>query len=151
MPQSLTRILLHVVFSTKNRGEYLDTPDIRQGMCAYLAGILNSMGCTAIIVNACADHVHCLCLLSKRLTVADMLETVKKQSSRWVKTKGTSYAKFYGQRGYGAFSVSESNLAAVQTYIETQEQHHRRISFQDELRELFRRHNVRYDERYVWD
>ena len=151
MPQSLANLIVHLVFSTKNRHGFLATPEIRQEMSSYLAGMLRELKCPAIVVNAVRDHVHLLFRQSKTLTIANIVEGVKTSSSSWAKTKGEQYSDFYWQNGYGAFSVSQSNTEDVQRYILGQEEHHKRVSFQDEFRRLLERHGVEYDERYVWD
>jgi putative transposase len=151
MPQSLAKVLLHIVFSTKNRTPLLRDPSIRAELHAYMAGVLQSIDCPAIIVGGVEDHVHILCLLSRTRTIAQLIEEAKTATSKWVKTKGVAYQDFHWQSGYGAFSVSESKMHDVRRYIEKQEEHHHKMTFQDEFRELCRRHNVAIDERYVWD
>jgi REP element-mobilizing transposase RayT len=150
MPQSLARNLIHLIFSTKNRFPYL-SPSIRPELNAYLAGILRQWDSPAVAVGSVEDHVHALFLLSKNQALCKIVEEVKRGSSKWIKTKAPSLAGFYWQNGYGAFSVSQSNLLRVRRYIDNQEEHHRRISFQDEFLEFLKRHGVEYDERYVWD
>ncbi|MFL5328331.1 MAG: IS200/IS605 family transposase [Gemmataceae bacterium] len=148
MPQSLARIVVHLVFSTKNREPYLTT-DLRTQMFKYLAGTLNGIECPTIAVDGVADHVHALFVLGRTWSPSNVVEELKKESSKWAKQN--VHPHFYWQNGYAAFSVSPSNVAQVRTYIETQEEHHRRMTFQDELRELLRRHEMEWDERYVWD
>jgi REP element-mobilizing transposase RayT len=97
------------------------------------------------------DHVHVLCSLSKNWSVARLLQKVKEDSSKWIKTKGAAFRGFYWQGGYGAFSIGESGVAALKRYIARQKEHHRRVSFQDEMRAFFRKYGIAYDERYVWD
>ena len=148
MPQSLSRILVHLVFSTKNR-EPLLVPEFRPRAFEYLGGALNNIHCPVIKVGGVADHVHMLFVLGRSMSVSEVVEEVKKQSSKWAKEHlGPG---FYWQNGYGAFSVSASNVEAVKAYIENQEHHHRAQTFQDEFRELLRRHEIEWDERYVWD
>ena len=151
MPQSLAKVLLHTVFSTKNRTPFLRDKNLRSDMRAYLAAVLNSIDCPAIAVGGVEDHVHILSLLSRTRSIAQMLEEIKTATSKWIKTKDSSCADFHWQNGYGVFSVSESKVADVRSYIERQEEHHRTMSFQDEFRELCRRHGIPIDERYVWD
>jgi putative transposase len=150
MSQSLAQNLLHLVFSTKHRAPLL-TAAIRLEMNAYLAGILRSWESPAILVNSVEDHVHLLFALSKNHALKTVVEEVKKGSSKWVKTKGSLFANFHWQAGYGAFSVSQSNAPAVRHYIANQEEHHRKMTFQDELRILLQKHGIEYDERYLWD
>lgn len=151
MPQSLARVLVHILFSTKNREPLLTTPELRGAMNAYMVGVLGKQGCPSLIVNCVADHMHVLCALSRTLSIADLLEEMKKSTSRWAKTHDPSLHAFRWQAGYGSFSVSESNAPQVKRYIERQEEHHRKVSFQDEYRQFLKLHNIDYDERYVWD
>ena len=150
MPQSLARILVHLIFSTKDRAPIL-TPAIRAEMHPYLAVVLRENDCPSLRVGGVEDHVHLFLGLSRTLTVAKVVETVKTSSSKWIKTKGPEFAPFHWQAGYGAFSVSQSDADAVVRYIESQEEHHRRTTFQDEYRKFLERYQVAYDERYVWD
>ena len=151
MPQSLARIVLHLVFSTKNRVPILKDPELRARLYAYMAGVLQNIGCEPILINGVEDHVHILCNFSRTLTVAEVLEEVKRNPSKWMKEQGTAYRDFYWQSGYGVFSVSQSKLAQVREYIARQEEHHRKVTFQDEYRALCQKHGVDVDERYVWD
>jgi REP element-mobilizing transposase RayT len=151
MPQSLANVLLHVVFSTKNRAPFLKSPDLRSELHAYLVGTLKPIECPSLIVRSVEDHLHCLLQLSRTVTIAKLVETMKVESSSWLKRQEASLLDFHWQSGYGAFSVSQSNVEAVKSCIANQEDHHRRISFQDEFRALLRRHEREFDERYVWD
>ena len=151
MAQSLANILLHVVFSTKNRAPYLDPPAVREGMSGYLVGTLRNIGCPSLATHCVADHVHVLCQLSRTLTVAKLVEEIKTSSSKWIKQEHPRLTEFHWQAGYGAFSVSQSNAEQVRQYIANQESHHRQRTFQDEFRELLRRHELEWDERSVWD
>jgi putative transposase len=148
MPKSLSRIIVHLVFSTKNREPFITDP-YREETFKYLGGALNDLQCPNIWTGGVADHVHSLFVLSRTLSVSNVVEELKKESSKWAKK--TIHPAFYWQNGYGAFSVSASNVDQVKKYIENQEQHHRTVSFQDEFRELLRRHEIEWDERYVWD
>jgi REP element-mobilizing transposase RayT len=148
MPQSLARILVHLVFSTKNREPFI-TNDHCEGTFEYLGGTLNGIECLPICIGGVADHVHLLFVLSRTMSISKVVEELKKESSKWGKEK--IHQSFYWQNGYSAFSVSPSNVEQVKKYIENQEQHHQTVSFQDEFRELLRRHEIEWDERYVWD
>ncbi len=150
MPQSLSRLIVHVVFSAKARTPILHK-SIRGELYAYLAGVSQNLKCPAIKIGGTADHVHVLCLLSKNLSLAKLVEELKTGSSKWLKAKGPEFQSFHWQSGYGGFSVGESGLEAVSRYIERQEEHHRKISFQDEYRKLLEKYRVPYDERFVWD
>jgi REP element-mobilizing transposase RayT len=156
MPQSLSRILVHMTFSTKDRVRAIAYPDLRQSLNAYVGGILRNMKCPSIIVGSVTDHMHVLYVQTRTDTTSDVAESVKKESSRWIKeqksdVKDPYLTKFAWQSGYAAFSVSESNADAVKAYIERQEEHHKRMTFQEEYRGFLQRHGVDFDERYVWD
>lgn len=151
MPQSLAKILLHGVFSTKERRPYLRDPVLRAEAHAYLGGILNRLDCKPIVVGGVEDHVHFLCHLSRTRDPAEMVKELKRSSSAWIKTKRASLKAFSWQAGYGLFSIGNSQVAAVRKYIASQEEHHRRVSFQDEFRALLARYEIEFDERYVWD
>lgn len=150
MAQSLAKILVHIVVSTKGHRPFLDA-NIRSELYAYLAGIFNAKDSHAIKIGGVENHIHIFCTLPKCVSLADMIEEFKKSSSKWVKTKGQQYESFYWQNGYGAFSVSQSDADRVIKYIETQEEHHRKTSFEEEFRAFLKKYQVRYDERYVWD
>jgi putative transposase len=151
MPQSLARVVLHVVFSTKNRMPFLKAPELRARLHAYMAGILQNLGCEPILINGVEDHVHILCNQSRTVTIAELVEEAKKSPSKWMKEQGPAFSDFYWQAGYGAFSVSQSKVEQVRAYVAEQEEHHRKVSFQDEFRALCQRHGLEIDERYVWD
>ena len=148
MPQSLGKILVHVIFSTKNR-EPTILPQVRSELHAYVTGILKNVQCPSIQTGGTADHPHTLLLLARTRTIADVIEEMKKSSSAWMKQQGLR--SFFWQAGYGAFSIGASQAAAVTRYIARQDEHHRRLSFQDEFRRFLERYGVAYDERYVWD
>ena len=150
MSQSLAKILTHIIFSTKHR-RALIAPSVQEELKAYLIGALKNLDSPSLETNCAPDHVHILCCMSKNLALTMLLEQIKKSSSKWIKTKGPAFTEFYWQTGYGAFSVSESNVDAVRDYIKRQEEHHRRMTFQEEFRQFLERHKVDYDERYVWD
>jgi putative transposase len=151
MPQSLARVVLHIVFSTKNRIPFLKDAELRSRLHGYLAGVLQNVHCEPILVNGVEDHVHILCNLSRTNTIARLVEEAKKSSSKWMKEQGPAGRDFFWQAGYGAFSVSQSNVEKVREYVANQAEHHRKVSFQDELRMLCRKHGIEIDERYVWD
>jgi REP element-mobilizing transposase RayT len=151
MPQSLARVVIHLVFSTKLRTPWLKDKAIRSELYAYVATVLQNMDCPPILINGVEDHVHILTNLSRKLAIAEVVEKVKTSTSAWIKRKGASYHDFYWQAGYGVFSVSESKVDDVRAYVANQEEHHRRQSFQDEYRALCRKHSLEVDERYVWD
>jgi putative transposase len=150
MPQSLSRVILHIIFSTKDREPWLGL-DIRPRMHAYLATVCRDLGAEVVRVGGVADHVHIVTTLPRTVSQAQLIEQIKKVSSKWIKKLDARYRGFFWQRGYGAFSVSPSQLDAVLQYVDTQQEHHRTRTFQDEYRELLRRHGIDFDERYVWD
>lgn len=148
MPQSLANILIHVIWSTKERRPLI-ADDVRPGLHGYMAGILKNIESPALVINSVADHVHVLCQLSKNLAACKLVEEVKKSSSKWMKEQGVS--DFSWQNGYGVFSVSQSNVDGVRKYIEGQAAHHKKRDFKAEFREFCERYSVAIDERYVWD
>jgi len=150
MSQSLCRTLVHLVFSTKNRTPLL-LPQIHEPLRAYVGGILRNQESPVITVGAVADHVHILFSQSKNHTLADLVEEVKSSSSKWIKTQGAEFAGFHWQSGYGAFSVSASRVSAVRRYVQDQETHHHKATFQEEFRRFLKEYGIEYDERYVWD
>ncbi len=151
MPQSLSQIYIHLVFSTKNHEPFLDAT-IQPELYAYTAKILyDECSSPAKIIGGGEDHVHVLLNLSRTCTVAHLVEMVKKRSSKWIKTKGDKYREFQWQTGYGVFSVSASAVETVTQYIANQKEHHRKSSFKDEFREFLNKHGIEYDEKYVWD
>ena len=150
MPQSLSKVILHTIFSTKNRESWLES-HVRPRVLAYPATICRDLGAELVHVGGVADHVHIVTTLPRTLSQADLVERIKKVSSKWIKTLDARYRGFFWQRGYGAFSVSPSQLEALLQYIEAQQEHHRTRTFQEEYRELLHRHGVDFDERYVWD
>jgi putative transposase len=149
MPQSLANLLTHLIFSTKNRAPLLADKDLRQRTHAYLAAALKDLQCPVLIIGGVADHVHILCQLAKTQSISSVMEHLKVSSSKWLKTQAIK--GFGWQRGYGAFSVSQSHVSLVIRYIENQEEHHRTITFEEEFRSFLKRYRVAFDERYVWD
>ena len=150
MPQSLSLVIVHVIFSTKERHPFLD-PDTRPKLHAYLATVARNAGCEAYRVGGVADHVHLAIRLSRTITIADLVETLKTSSSKWVKTQSAEMAGFSWQRGYGCFSAGPTDLEALCAYIDNQEEHHKTRTFQDEFRMFLKKYGVEYDEAYVWD
>jgi REP element-mobilizing transposase RayT len=151
MPQSLAKILVHTVFSTKDRRPYLRDKALREEMHRYLGGILSNLNCQPIIVGGVEDHVHLLSALARTCSAAEMVKELKRSSSLWIKKKSASLQDFNWQSGYGIFSIGFSQIPTVKNYIGSQEEHHRRITFQDEFRALLERYGIDYDDRYVWD
>ena len=150
MPQSLSAVYIHLIFSTKNRGPFLRDENLRALLHAELGSISKKLGCQPIITGGVEDHAHQLARFGRIITQAEWVKELKRVSNLWLKEE-YQMRDFEWQGGYADFSVSESNLEQVKRYIVNQEEHHRKINFQDELRELFRRHQIEWDERYVWD
>ena len=139
------------MFSTKERRPFLQDKIIREELHLYLGGILANLECQPIIVGGVADHVHLLCALSRTCDPAGMIKEVKRGSSSWLKTKSPDLADFAWQNGYGMFSIGFSQIKSARDYIARQETHHRKISFQDEFRQLLRRYEIEFEEKHVWD
>jgi REP element-mobilizing transposase RayT len=150
MPQSLARLHIHLVFSTKNREPLIADP-VRDSLHRYMASVLQNLGCAPVLINSVEDHAHLLFDLARTISISQAVEDVKKSSSKWIKTQGQEFAGFAWQAGYGAFAVSESNVETVRAYIANQREHHWTKTFQEEYRAFLERHNVAFDERYVWD
>lgn len=149
MPQSLVKILVHIVFSTKNRHSMIGS-EFERGLYGYITGIIKNQGCKLIARNGTEDHIHLLVSLGRTTDIASLIGAIKRDSTKWMKGE-CGLKRFAWQKGYGAFSVSQSQVDAVIKYIANQKEHHKKQSFQDEFRTLLNRHGVEFDERYVWD
>ena len=150
MAQSLSKVYVHITFSTKNRYPFIDD-SLKPELWPYLGGICKAMGCTPVCIGGHNDHVHICCLLSKQITQAKLLEEVKTASSKWIKTKGKPYETFYWQNGYGIFSVNPAEVETVVKYMDNQEYHHKKRTFQEEFIAFLKKYNTTYDERYLWN
>jgi REP-associated tyrosine transposase len=150
MPQSLVKILVHIVFSTKNRADLI-TQEIENDLFAYMHGIVEKNHSRLILANGTANHVHLLISLGKKVYISELVGDIKRDSSKWVKTKDARFRDFHWQEGYGAFSIGQSQVEAVTNYIRNQKEHHRRNDFSNEFRSILKKYEVAYDERYVWD
>jgi REP element-mobilizing transposase RayT len=150
MSQSLVKNYIHIVFSTKHRAPII-VPPYEQELHSYLGGICKNLECQPIKIGGYTDHIHILCMLSKKIALMKLLEEVKSHSSKWMKTKDESLSNFYWQDGYGAFSVNPSEIDKVIAYISNQHEHHKKKTFQNEYRAFLKKYKVEYDERYVWD
>ena len=142
MAQSLARLWTHLIFSTKNRLPFLRDKKLRIDTHAYLAKMLREQDCETLIVNGVEDHVHALFALSRTHSIASVVKEIKRTSTGFAKELSPSLAKFHWQRGYGAFSVSQSSLDEVIRYIVNQEEHHKRITFQDEYRAFLKVYGI---------
>lgn len=150
MAQSLSNVLLHIVFSTKNREPWIDE-SIETELFPYLATICRDHKSPSHKIGGAGDHIHIACSLSRTMTIANLVQELKQSSSKWMKSKGDQYREFSWQNGYGAFSIGQSQLDDLSRYIANQRAHHAKESFQDELRKLLNLYGVEFDERYVWD
>lgn len=150
MAQSLSNVLLHIVFSTKNRRPWINA-ELDEELAKYIAGICREVGCPSHKIGGTDDHLHIACSLSRTMAISKLLEEIKSSSSKWIKSKGERYAGFAWQNGYGAFSIGQSQLDDLRQYISNQRAHHQKMSFQDEFRQLLAKYQVSFDERYVWD
>jgi REP element-mobilizing transposase RayT len=150
VPQSFASLHVHVIFSTKNRVPDL-RPDLRPRLFEYIGGVLRAKKCCLVAAGGMPDHVHLLVSLSRELSMAAAVGTVKSNSSGWVHETFPDLRQFAWQTGYGAFAVSYSNLGRVKNYLARQAEHHRKRTFQEEFLAFLNRHQIEYDERYVWD
>jgi putative transposase len=149
MGQTFTSLLYHCVFSTKDREQQI-VPDISPKLFPYMGGIVRSLNGAAILINGVPDHVHMLVSLPATLAIADAMRVVKTNSSKWIHEQWPARQTFAWQNGYGAFSVSKSNVDVVSKYIAGQEEHHRTVTFQEEFLAFLNRHGIEYDEKWIW-
>ena len=147
MPHTFTNLLAHIIFSTKERAPLIDA-ELRPKLHAYLGGIVRELNGTPLIINGTNDHVHLLVSMPPTISASDAMRVLKTNSSKWV--HATRRKPFGWQTGYGAFSVSKSNVEAVGRYIADQEEHHRKISFKEEFISFLKKHEIEYDERFIW-
>ena len=150
MSQSLAQVYIHLVFSTKHQRNLID-PKIERELHPYLAKLFRECDSPSLCIDGTENHIHCLFSLARRITVSQVVEKVKKTSSKWIKSKGERYRNFYWQGGYGAFSISPSGVKEVIRYIANQKRHHIRQTFREEFINILDKHGVEYDERYMWD
>ncbi|WP_341871435.1 IS200/IS605 family transposase [Aeoliella straminimaris] len=151
MPQSLAQLYIHLVFTTNQRTPFLADAAFRNHTHRYLAGVCKNQGSPAISIGGTEDHVHTLLRLGKTSSISELVRELKRDSSKWIKEENPQLEHFHWQQGYGAFSISPSHVNAIKSYISTQEEHHRKESFQDEFRRLCTKYGVELDERYAWD
>jgi REP element-mobilizing transposase RayT len=150
MPQSLAQILVHLVFSTKNR-EALLPDDLRDELHAYIGGIVENHKGTLLKAGSVADHIHLLVAHPRTCAPSELVQEIKTGSSKWLKINSPLLAQFHWQGGYGIFSISPSHRPEVERYIAGQANHHRVVTFQEEYRRLLNKYGIVFDERYVWD
>lgn len=150
MSQSLSQIYIHIVFSTKHRKPYLSDKVLRDRLYQYINKICKNYQCHLLTAGGVSDHVHLLLTLNKKISLSEVIEKIKTSTSKWIKLTNMNLEQFYWQHGYGAFSVSQSNIDAVIKYIDNQESHHKSLSFKDELEKLLKAYEINYDEKYLW-
>ena len=150
MAHTFTNLLTHIIFSTKNRAPYINAA-LKSELFAYMGGIARELNGMALTINGMPDHVHLLVRLPPSISLSDFMRILKTNSSRWVHRKWPRWSEFAWQTGYGAFSVSRSAIEVVQRYIQDQEQHHKKLSFQEEIVAFLKRQGVEYDERFIWE
>jgi putative transposase len=148
MPQTLTNLLVHIVFSTKLRRPFI-TPEIEPELFAYFSALCAERGTPCLAVGGTNDHVHLLISHSRTKALSDIVRDLKAYSSNWLKTRGPAFREFSWQDGYGGFSIGQSGVAALRRYIRDQRTHHQTRSFSDEYRLLLRRYEVAFDERFL--
>jgi REP element-mobilizing transposase RayT len=151
MAQSFAPVYLHIIFSTKQRRKYLQDKSLRNELHRYLGGTCRDLDSPSLAVGGVEDHVHILCRLSRAYSISKLVRELKRESSKWIKTKDNQLSDFHWQDGYGAFSISPSHMRALRVYIANQEEHHKSESFQDEFRRVLKKYGVKYEERFVWD
>ncbi len=144
-------MITHLVFSTKDREPWFADPAKTKSVHAYLGGVSARLECPTIAIGGVADHVHLLARMSRTISLSEWVKELKRASTVWMHEEWPDFATFHWQAGYGAFSVSQSNTDAVVEYVQTQAEHHQKISFKDEFRAMLRKHCIEWDERYVWD
>ena len=150
MAQTLTSLLVHIVFSTKHRADLI-TPEIEPKLFAYIGGILNNEKSVLLASGGTMNHIHLLVSQSKTMALSDLVKDVKQRSSKWIKTQGREFAGFHWQDGYGAFTIGKSQVETLRGYLAKQKVHYQKQSFEDELREALKNYEVEFDERYLWD
>ena len=150
MSQSLSKLYVHIIFHIKNSSVKI-VREIEDELYAYMASIVKDNDSIPILINGDKEHVHILCIMSKNISLAGLLEEVKGQSSRWVKKRYENYIHFKWQGGYAGFSVSKSLVEKTKKYIREQKKHHRKISFKEELLEFLKAYDIDYNSHYLWE
>ena len=149
MAQSLSKLYIHIVFHVKNNKILIRTED-EEELYAYIGGIIKANESIPIKINGVGNHIHILAIMSKNLSLSKFVEEIKRNSSRWIKSKGDYYQFFAWQGGYAGFSVSQSIVSKVEKYIDNQKEHHRKQTFQAEYVKFLQEYNINFDEKYLW-
>jgi putative transposase len=150
MSQSLSNILIHIVFSTKERRPFIQ-PAIEQDLHHYITGICEAHDCPVYQIGGMEDHIHILISLSRTISLSKLIGEIKANSSKWIKGKGLNYQYFAWQSGYGVFSIGQSGFQPTVHYIAQQKEHHKKGSFQEEFLSMLKKYQVSFDEKYLWD
>jgi len=151
VPRSFSSVQLHIVFSTKDRHPFFTDVQLRDEVHRYLGGVSNNLGCKPLIIGGVADHVHLLANLGKTVSQSEYIKELKRVSSMWIKQRDRRLSEFAWQGGYGAFSVDRTSIDRVRHYVATQEEHHKKVSFQDEFRAILKEYGLECDEKYLWE
>jgi len=151
MAQSLSKIYIHIIFSTKNRFPFLQDESLRAKLYAFMVGVSEKLDSPIIKIGGTSEHIHLICKLSRNYSVAEIVRELKRTSSKWIQDKAPLLKTFHWQNGYSVFSVSPSHIESVKKYLENQSEHHRKISFQEEVRKFLKKYGIKYDERYIGD
>jgi len=149
MSQSLSKLYVHLIFHVKNNIGLIRSEDEKE-LYAYIGGVVKLSKSIPVNINGTEDHIHVLCIMSKNISLADLLEDIKKNSSRWIKTKGMHYQHFAWQSGYSGFSVSQSKADTVSSYIDNQKEHHKHQTFREEYIQFLKEYGIEYNEEYLW-
>jgi REP element-mobilizing transposase RayT len=149
MAQSLSKLFVHIIFHIKNNSCIIRNQE-KQELYAYMGSIIKDNASIPILINGVKDHVHILCIMSKNIALAKLVEEIKRHSSRWIKTKNVHYSQFAWQGGYGGFSVSASLHDKTKHYIENQEEHHKKMTFKEEYILFLKQYGIAYNEDYLW-
>ena len=150
MPQSLSKTLIHIIFGTKNRVNFIDD-NIESRLFSYIGTVCNDLKCNTIIVGGYRNHIHIFCSLNRTIAISELVKKIKANSSRWIKTQGVAYNAFYWQDGYAVFSVSQSKSTVLIDYIKNQKQHHEKKSFKQEYLHILKANDISFDDEYLWD
>ncbi|HTO14384.1 MAG TPA: IS200/IS605 family transposase [Edaphocola sp.] len=149
MAQSLSKLYVHIIFHTKYNQNLIDV-DIEAELYAYIGGVIKANGSFPIKINGTQNHIHVLSIMSKNIALSKFVEEIKRNSSRWIKTKGEKYHDFAWQGGYAGYSVSQSVVGKVERYIDNQKEHHKVVSFQEEYKKFLEEYEIDYDDNYLW-
>lgn len=150
MAQSLSKLFVHIIFHIKNPEAFIRKDD-KTKLYAYIGAILKDNDSIPIIINGVENHVHIFCVMSKNISLAKLVEEIKRHSSRWLKTISRHYLNFAWQGGYAGFSVSPSLHSKTKEYISNQEKHHRKMSFKEEYILFMKKYGVDYNEKFIWN